>query len=376
MDEIFDLAGFIAMRERGHTDELHLKAFLSIFMKQPVFENYMLSRAASAPGEMDALDRAVFESRSRRAWHASRSHVVKVQELGEAFKAKMGSHSNSLWGPNSWKRRVFELHHLTGTETTTTSTSTATSSSEASTPAAAATAAAAMTVTPEAGSAPPSPARGGGGGGGGGGGSSDGEGGDEGVEMLSLTYYQLDPSMAKLKQQIEELKVKEKSSKEFEKLKHQLEGLERDMENKKKKYKKGEMILRKGHTSFQIPDSGKVSGNAATSVSGEGQTAAAAAAAAAAVGGVGQGDYSYGDGSSGGSGGGGGSSGMSTRGLTLNIGGKSHRTAFAFEIHVQQHGGAVVPTQILTICCDSHKERRQFIRTLQNALVTKAEVRE
>jgi len=72
---------------------------------------------------------------------------------------------------------------------------------------------------------------------------------------------------------------------------------------------------------------------------------------------------------------GGSSSALSARGLTLNlnIAGKNcHRTAFAFEIHVQQGGST--PTQILTVCSDSHKERRQFIRTLQNALVTKAEV--
>lgn len=29
---------------------------------------------------------------------------------------------------------------------------------------------------------------------------------------------------------------------------------------------------------------------------------------------------------------------------------------------------------MLTVCCDSHKDRRAFIRTLQNALVTRAEV--
>jgi len=53
--------------------------------------------------------------------------------------------------------------------------------------------------------------------------------------------------------------------------------------------------------------------------------------------------------------------------------GQMHRTPFAFEIHVHNNGGGRA-RKVLTVCADSHKQRRAFIRTLQNALVTRAEV--
>jgi hypothetical protein len=54
--------------------------------------------------------------------------------------------------------------------------------------------------------------------------------------------------------------------------------------------------------------------------------------------------------------------------------GQMHRTPFAFEIHVHSSGSGGKGKKVLTVCADSHKQRRSFIRTLQNALVTRAEV--
>jgi|AntAceMinimDraft_5_1070358.scaffolds.fasta_scaffold92121_3 hypothetical protein len=51
---------------------------------------------------------------------------------------------------------------------------------------------------------------------------------------------------------------------------------------------------------------------------------------------------------------------------------RQHKTPFAFEIHVQRARGG--KAKVLTMCTDSHQQRRAFIRTLQNALVTRAEV--
>jgi hypothetical protein len=120
--------------------------------------------------------------------------------------------------------------------------------------------------------------------------------------------------------------MKEKSSRDHATLKKEREALLVEIAARKKKNKKGEMILRKGATAFQIPDRGhgvKFNGSKSSSSS------------------------------------------------LLSAGRGTHRTAFAFEIHV--HDGSNV--KVLTVCCDTHKDRRMFIRTIQNALVTRDEVR-
>mmetsp|Transcript_15133 Transcript_15133/g.17997 ORF Transcript_15133/g.17997 Transcript_15133/m.17997 type:complete len:425 (-) Transcript_15133:127-1401(-) len=141
------------------------------------------------------------------------------------------------------------------------------------------------------------------------------------AELLSLTYYEIDPGLVALVAKEEELKLKEKSSRDFNAIRKEREGIREEITARKKRNKKGEMILRKGATAFQIPDKGhgvKFNGSKSSSLLSSGR----------------------------------------------------HRTAFAFEIHV--HDASTV--KVLTICCDTHKDRRSFIRTIQNALVTRDEV--
>jgi len=197
LSEVFDAAGFVGAREKGLGDELHLKAFLDIFLAQPIFLNYMHARTAAVTE--DALDRAIYKSRCRRAFRLDQVADVKlVVSLGQAFKARMDSHSHSLWGPTSWKRRVFELRHLEQS---------ATSSG--------------------------SPA-----------------------ELLCLTYFEVDSELEQLDLLIRELKVREKSTRDATDLVARRKRLEVERADRRAKAKRGEMILRKGATTFHIPDRG------------------------------------------------------------------------------------------------------------------------
>lgn len=211
MEEVFDAVGFVAMREgRGGAggERLHLQPFLALFLRQPIFENYLHARAAAA--RMDALDHAIYASRSRRANNAARAHGLRVQELGEAFKAKMGTHATSLWGPISWKRRAFELHLSSGTDPA--------AAPEASSPAASA----------EVTAAPP-----------------------DGDERLSLVYFDVDPILPPLAASISALKLAERSSRE-DWVRQQRGAAEAELAQRKARARKGELVLLKGATVFQV----------------------------------------------------------------------------------------------------------------------------
>ena len=55
---------------------------------QPIFENYMHSRAAAE--RMDALDQLIYRSRSKKAAEAAKAHVSRVQVLQNVFYAHVG----------------------------------------------------------------------------------------------------------------------------------------------------------------------------------------------------------------------------------------------------------------------------------------------
>ena len=146
---------------------------------------------------------------------------------------------------------------------------------------------------------------------------------------------QVDPALEKLDLAVRELKVREKSSRDAGRLREERAALEGERDDRRRKAKRGEMILRKGSTTFRIPST-------ATDIRG-------------------------------------------ARGMVSWTLKGAHRTAFAFEIHSHDfannggglggsNGGSGSNGRVLTVCCDSHKGRRAFIRTLQNALVTRAEV--
>ena len=136
----------------------------------------------------------------------------------------MGTHSNSMWGPISWKRRIFELHHL---DHDSTSSNSIAAPSACLNNAAAATGRAETRTTRDA--------------------TSD--------ERLSLVYFDIDPMLPDLKTKIHALLVAEKSTRDVGPLRANRAALELEYAHRKAKSRKGEIILLKGATTFQVDSS-------------------------------------------------------------------------------------------------------------------------
>jgi hypothetical protein len=107
----------------------------------------------------------------------------------------MGTHSNSFWGPISWNRRAFELHHSSG---------------------------------------------------------ADGAAAADDDEQLSLFYFDVDPALPQLTARISALKLAEKSSRDFAAVQAQRVAAEAELAQRKAKALKGEFVLLKGATTFQV----------------------------------------------------------------------------------------------------------------------------
>ena len=142
----------------------------------------------------------------------------------------MGTHSNSLWGPVSWKRRIFELHHLDNESTSSKSDPKTAAAAAAAEPTEAKAAAAAAATVGDA--------------------ASD--------ERLSLIYFDIDPILPELKTKIHALLVAEKSTRDVAPLRENRAALELEFSHRKAKSRKGEIILLKGATSFQVGVSARI----------------------------------------------------------------------------------------------------------------------
>ena len=66
----------------------HLPCPPCLFALQPIFENYMHSRAAAE--RMDALDQLIYKSRSKKAAEAAKAHVSRVQVVQNVFDVYVG----------------------------------------------------------------------------------------------------------------------------------------------------------------------------------------------------------------------------------------------------------------------------------------------
>lgn len=202
MDHVLDIESFIKARE---TFNPYTRPFLEIFLRQPISAYYITSRFTAT--DLDALDQAHHDSDYRKAIEASLHSLRRVEVLGEAWKAKVDTHSHSFFGPTSWKRRRFEIHHLAP------------------------------------GDSP----------------SADGQGQDE-PEVLNMHYFEVDNKLAKLEGDLQSKKMLEKSTRNkqlIKKLHREIFEIDQEIAQRQFRAEKGIFALIKGKTTFQIPDTAR-----------------------------------------------------------------------------------------------------------------------